>query len=311
MSDQLPVIAAAAGELADGRSTKMAIIVERSGSVPRGVGAMLLLPQDGKVCGSIGGGVLEHEVVRLLALQQDGQGQLRHFTLTPEHDGMPCGGRITLLLTSLLPESVTVFREVLSLLEQGATVPLFVQLNGDGTAHWGLRPFGTTAPTQEFCIQLEPSPRLLICGAGHIAQSLAPMALATGFQVTVLDDRNEYFAEHPFPEPVEVRSVMQFADCLSDTGISANSYLLIATYGHQHDRAVLEQALRTDARYIGMVGSRRKREELFACLRAAGATDAALSRVRCPVGLPIGAETPAEIAVSILAEMIAVRRGKG
>lgn len=306
MSEALQIL----NEVATTGSGTLALIVERNGSAPRGVGAMLLLRQDGSCSGTVGGGSLEQQVVDALAqIQQDGHGVIRSFQLLPEQDGMPCGGRLTLVLAKLSAPAIPVFAAAAASLEAGNGCTLQVCLDESGQACWSVD-LPEPAAAQRFSIPLQPVPGLLICGAGHIGQALAPMALMAGFKVTVLDDRTELLGVDCFPAPVTTVAVAGFEHCLQCQQITPATSVLIMTYGHQHDRIVLEQALVTQAGYIGMVGSKRKRADLFGQLRADGFSDADLERVHCPVGLPIGAQTPAEIAVSILAEMIAVRRGK-
>lgn len=297
-------------EVAATGSGALALIVERRGSAPRGVGAMLLLRPDGSCCGTVGGGSLEQQVIDALAqMQQDGHGFIRPFQLLPEQDGMPCGGSLTLLLAKLSAPAIPVFAAAAASLEAGRGCTLLVGLTESGQACWSVD-LPAPAAVQHYSIPLQPVPELLICGAGHIAQALAPMALTAGFKVSVLDDRAELLSAGRFIAPVKTVVVAGFDGCLQCQQITAATSVLIVTYGHHHDRVVLEQVLGTDAGYIGMVGSKRKRAELFAQRCAAGSSDEELERVHCPVGLAIGAETPAEIAVSILAEMIAVRRGK-
>ena len=307
MSEALQIL----NEVAVTGSGALALIVERRGSAPRGVGAMLLLRPDGSCSGTVGGGSLEQQVIDALAqMQQDGHGFIRSFQLLPEQDGMPCGGSLTLLLAKLSAPAIPVFAAAAASLEAGRGCSLQVGLTDSDQACWSVD-LPLHDAIHRYSIPLQPVPELLICGAGHIAQALAPMALIAGFKVTVLDDRTELLGADRFPAPVTTVVVAGFCGCLQCQQITAATSLLIATYGHHHDRMVLEQALATQAGYIGMVGSKRKRTELFGQLRAAGSSDAELERVHCPVGLAIGAQTPAEIAVSILAEMIAVHRGKG
>lgn len=307
MSEVLQIL----NEVAATGAGALALIVERCGSAPRGVGAMLLLRPDGSCSGTVGGGSLEQQVVASLGqLQQDGHGVVRSFQLLAEQDGMPCGGSLTLLLAKLSPAAIPVFAAAAVGLEAGSACTLQVGLTDSGQACWSLD-LPLHDAVQLYTIPLQPAPWLLICGAGHIGQALAPMAVAAGFKVSVLDDRAELLTADRFVAPVETVLVAGFQGCLKCQQITPATSVLIVTYGHQHDRVVLEQALTTDAGYIGMVGSRRKQEELFGQLSADGFSDTELERVHCPVGLPIGAETPAEIAVSILAEMIACRRGKG
>ena len=297
-------------EVAAGTAGALALIVERSGSAPQGVGAMLLLRPDRSCCGTVGGGSLEQQVLE--ALQQvlvDGTAVLRSFRLLPEQDGMPCGGCLTLLLAKLSAPAIPVFSAAAAGLEAGNGCTLQVYLDESGQACWSVD-LPEPAVVQRYSIPLQPVPELLICGAGHIGQALAPMALIAGFKVTVLDDRAELLGADRFPASVTTIAVAGFDGCLRCQQITTTTAVLIMTYGHQHDRTVLEQALATSAGYIGMVGSRRKRAELFEQLQAAGFSEAVLGRVHCPVGLAIGAQTPAEIAVSILAEIIAVRRSR-
>lgn len=307
MSEVLQIL----NEVAATGAGALALIVERRGSAPRGVGAMLLLRPDGSCCGTVGGGSLEQQVVSELGqLQQDGHGFIRSFQLLPEQDGMPCGGSLTLLLVRLSSDVVPVFAAAVAGLEAGRGCNLLVGLTDNGQACWSIDlPPGDALHC--YSIYLQPLPELLICGAGHIAQALAPMAISAGFKVSVLDDRAELLGSDRFAAPVKTVAVTGFDGCLKCQQITPATSVLIVTYGHRHDRVVLEQALASAAGYIGMVGSKRKREELFNQLRATGVSDANLERVHCPVGLVIGAETPAEIAVSILAELIAFRRSKG
>lgn len=309
MPDQ--IVRHIASQLQHGGRLSLALAVERSGSVPCPVGAMLLLDQKGASYGTIGGGRLEQSVQQALC-QEPLTARLRRYRLQPDL-GMSCGGAVAVLLVPNLDDPTGRFAEAASLLEQGRSCTLSAALDGAGNVQWQLEPVQPAfQPTgqQTFCIVLKAAGQLLICGAGHIAQALAPLAVQAGFRVTVLDDRHDYLAAQTFPEKVSVRQIRHFDACLNHRQIDENSFVLIATYSHHHDQAVLEQALTGCAGYIGMVGSRRKRQALFGKLRATGAAEAKLSSVRCPAGLAIGAETPAEIAISILAEMIAVRRGQ-
>jgi len=152
-----------------------------------------------------------------------------------------------------------------------------------------------------------PEPRLVVLGAGHVGRALAQTAAHAGFRVTVVDDRAEHAAPERFPD-VERILVGPFVSTLEGAGIDANTYLLVATRGHLQDFEAVAAALRTPARYVGLVGSRRKRKLLFEELERQGFDAAARSRVVTPAGLAIGSVTPAEIAVSIVAQMIEVRR---
>ena len=156
---------------------------------------------------------------------------------------------------------------------------------------------------------LEPPATAIICGAGHVGCALAPVAARAGWRVVVLDDREEFANPTRFPG-AEVVLLRSFDDALSRVAVDERSYVVIVTRGHTHDMNVLEQALRTPARYVGLMASRTKRKRIAEGLRAAGFDDGTLERVHSPIGLSIGAETPAELAVSIVAEMIQVRAAR-
>ncbi len=286
--------------------TGLAVLVEQQGSAPRKTGAMLLLDGKGRQIGTIGGGELERQVTQTLAwAMMEHQAVFRHFDLVSEGFGMPCGGRVKILMAPIAPqEGRNLFQKVLHRLKQGSTSLLRAEMSEPGNIRWSLDP-NPQQTLSGFDLYLEPPAPLFIFGAGHIAQALAPMAALADFFVTVLDDREERLERFGDIDAIRIYS---FEHCLSGRPLSETDYVLIATYGHQHDLVVLRQVLATSAGYIGMVGSRSKRDAIFARLKADGVDGEALARVRCPVGLAIGAETPAEIAVSILAEMIAHRR---
>jgi xanthine dehydrogenase accessory factor len=149
---------------------------------------------------------------------------------------------------------------------------------------------------------------LVIFGGGHVGRSLATMAALSGFMVTVVDDREEYAQKARFPEAMHVVS-KSWAAAFSELRFKPSSSIVIVTRGHQSDAEVLRHAVDTPARYIGMIGSRKKVVATFAKLLSDGVPESALRRVHAPIGLDIGAVTAEEIAVSIVAELIRARRG--
>lgn len=153
-----------------------------------------------------------------------------------------------------------------------------------------------------------PKPTLLVAGAGHVSQSLARLGAILGFYVAVGDDRKGYATRERFPTAGRVEAVVpeEFAGSFD---ITDHCHVVIATRGHEHDKVVLHQVLRTPAAYIGLVASRRKTTAIFEHLREEGVTEESLARVHAPVGLDIGAATPDEIALSIMAEILMMRRG--
>jgi xanthine dehydrogenase accessory factor len=149
-----------------------------------------------------------------------------------------------------------------------------------------------------------------IFGAGHISREVNELAQRVGFSTVVLDDREEYANRQRFGVPAEIIVLGSFEDCLKDAKLDEDSYVVIVTRGHVYDKVVLAQCLRTKAGYIGMIGSLRKKETIYRALLAEGFTQEDLNRVHCPIGLKMETETPAEIAVSIVGELIDERAKK-
>jgi xanthine dehydrogenase accessory factor len=148
-------------------------------------------------------------------------------------------------------------------------------------------------------------------GAGHVSRPVAELASVVDFQTVVLDDRAEFSNAERFPKADQIKVIPSFHQAFEGLDIDRDSYVVILTRGHLHDKTVLEQALKSNAGYIGMIGSRRKRDLIYQELLGKGFAKNELERVCAPIGLAIGAETPEEIAVSIVAELIQVRAGRG
>ncbi len=160
-------------------------------------------------------------------------------------------------------------------------------------------------------ILLEPvcsEPTVYIFGAGHVSEQLASLAKKVHFKVVVIDDREMFANRNRFPEADEV-IVSEFERCFDQLNIDDSSYIVIVTRGHLYDGFVLEQALKTNACYIGMIGSKKKIWTLYKNLMEKGITKETLDHVHAPIGIDINSETPEEIAVSIVAELIKVRGG--
>ena len=178
----------------------------------------------------------------------------------------------------------------------GAATPQFVNVTL-GAERW-------TALVEDHA----PVPLLLICGGGHIAVPLCRMARTLDFEVVVVDDRPSFSDSRRFPEAT--RTVCApFDKALVDHPIDDQTYAVVITHGHRHDLECVRRLLGRGAAYVGMIGSRRRVAGILDLLRAAGFSEAALSELHAPIGLDIGAETPAEIALAILAEVTMVRRG--
>jgi xanthine dehydrogenase accessory factor len=153
-----------------------------------------------------------------------------------------------------------------------------------------------------------PVQTLYVFGAGHVSLGIAKVATLAGFATTIVDDREQFANRERFPEAEQVHAA-DFEEIFPKLPINSSSYIAIVTRGHKDDMRVLRMAVASPARYIGMIGSKRKAIEVLKELEKEGLPRQQLERVHSPIGLDIGAITPEEIAVSIVAEMIAVRRG--
>jgi xanthine dehydrogenase accessory factor len=177
-------------------------------------------------------------------------------------------------------------------------------LNNDPKYDTGLVCGGTL---EVFIEPVAPQPHLYLFGAGHIAFNLYKVARIAGFDVTVIDDRESYASRERFPEARDVYAD-DFERVTAQLAPGENSYIVIVTRGHRDDMRILRWAVQQNARYLGMIGSKRKVIAIYKELEKEGVARERLHRVAAPVGLAIGAITPEEIAVAIVAEMIAVRR---
>ena len=167
-----------------------------------------------------------------------------------------------------------------------------------------------TIENRRFVIDPSVVPKTVyLFGAGHISKQVALLADMVNFQVSVLDDREEFANKDRFVEAQDIKVLSSFENAFSNLEINQNSFIVIVTRGHAHDKTVLKQALKSNAGYIGMIGSRNKRDAIYASLLNQGFTNKELDRVHSPIGLEIGADTPEEIGVSIVAELVQVRAG--
>lgn len=324
------------GALEQGESAVLCTIIRSVGSAPRTLGARMLVMADGSIAGSVGGGALEG-ACRAKAgtlLQNSTSFAELIFSLDADaaaEQGMVCGGSVSVLLQRFdagTDETLALLQRtrdrlcqegkalLLTLLPRGDLPPRLLALDpeeGGGSPDFfrnhRTSPFLSQYQGREALVDFLAQPgRVYLIGAGHVALATARIAAFVGFGVVVMDDRAEFANKERFPDAGEVNVLKSFTACLGELG--PDDYVVIVTRGHHHDRAVLAQALHTAAGYIGMIGSKRKRAAVYASLRGDGFTDSDLARVHCPIGLAIGAETPEEIALSIVAELVQVRAGK-
>ena len=155
---------------------------------------------------------------------------------------------------------------------------------------------------------LEPTPRLFVVGAGHVGWHLGRLAVDAGFRVHVVDDREKFASTERFPGAEEVVAE-PIPDWLHRTELPASAFVVVVTRGHTHDLDAMRALAARDLRYLGLIGSRAKVSRIFARLLEEGMPPECLTRIHAPIGLDIGAVTPAEIAISIMAELVAIRRG--
>ena len=324
----------------------LATILTRSGSAPRAVGTRMVVRSDRSILGTVGGGILEAQVQKLAAqVLLDRNTILKEFDLTAEdaaNMGMICGGELQVMIQFVDandPSHLRLYEAVVDALKTRKRSWLITGIPAKGSGApprqslatkdgsmlgWNEAPDITSlplAPLQPEVIRHNGSQYLLeplcsggtvfIFGAGHISQKLAPLTQLVGFHTVVLDDRPEFANRRHFEATDEIIVIHSFESALEGLKLDDESYLVLVTRGHAHDKTVLRQALGSGAGYIGMIGSRRKRDGLYRDLAAEGFDASHFSRVHSPIGLDIGGETPEEIAVSIVAELIQVRAGKG
>ncbi|MCX7023532.1 MAG: XdhC family protein [Spirochaetes bacterium] len=316
-------------------------VVGARGSVPRKVGAMMLLFPDGTTAGTVGGGGVE---AAALAKARDCMAGRRSAVVRLDMDGAEtlgtaqiCGGSVAISVDWVPgPEQ---FRAALGVLDAGRrvalswspgeTMPVAFAAGTDGAARTiisdaaadtagdaraageaGAEVLSTgtsSASGDRFWLAVDPPDRLLVLGGGHVGQALAAFACKLDFRVTVGDPRPEYADPSRFPAGTEVMRA-DFRSVIDAFAFGPASCVVVVSPGHLDDLECVRALLGREYRYAGFIGSRRKARMILDRLREEGFDPAELDRIRSPVGVDIGAETPEEIAVSILAEIIAVRR---
>ena len=280
----------------DGRSVVACLIVKTHGSTPQTAGALMLVDDAANTWGTIGGGCVEAEVRRRAhaLLSERGNGILQ-FSLDHDDggdDGLICGGTIHLIVAPLpKPDELDVIADDVK--HRRSTSIEFAVQDEHSTG-------------QRYTLDLPPRDRLYIAGAGYVGQALARLAIGLEFEVTMFDDRGDMLERYAHPEAKKVPG--DIAGELKAADIDDRTYCVIVTRGHRHDEQALGAVIQRGARYIGMIGSKRKVQVIFDDLRAVGLDDAALEAVVAPIGIDIGSVTVDEIALSIAAQLVKVRR---
>lgn len=327
-------------ELQAGRPAVLLRVIASTGSAPRGAGARMALFANGDTLGTIGGGAVEYQaLLQAKALFEDGGTRTLYYALRPEGAGdlgMICGGGVTVSIQYISPfeaESRALFAHIREFCDAGRDAWLVSALQDEvvlamGTydREEGLRFIDCIQEEallpllgkQAILTQGEPayyvepicfSGSVYVFGGGHVGVELVPLLAYIDFRTVLFEDREAFATPARFPAASEV--LLGDFERLYDTiSLGPADYAVIMTRGHQADYAVLAQVLRSPVHYIGLIGSRHKRATTYERLRQEGFGDADIARIHSPIGLAIGAQTPAEIAVSIAAELIAVRAHK-
>jgi xanthine dehydrogenase accessory factor len=323
----LEIVRSAVKYLDDDEDFALATIIHTSGSSPRHGGTSMLVRTDGGIVGTIGGGALEARAIQeALSVLQTRSIRLMHFVLTPEDSaglGMICGGQGAVLIEPMASSHASArefWQSLARLLDEGGKGWLVTSITGSQEEGWSVTrviagsrdAVPDQPPTREGGPLVHVHPvgmdgTAYVFGAGHCGAKLIPALDIAGFRTVIIDDRADFANRGRFPTADEVVVLDSLESGVDGLGIDGDSYVVIVTRGHVFDQAVLAQALRTDACYIGMIGSRKKVAAIFDALRAQGFSDADIERVHAPIGLPIGGETPGEIAISIAAQLVQTR----
>ena len=302
-----------------GRGAALATVIETWGSAPRQPGSQLAISGEGEIMGSVSGGCVEGAVVvEALEALADGQPRVLTFGVADETAfsvGLACGGTIRVLVEPVgrcMPEAM-----LAAVVEARAERrPLAYGVTPDT---WQRRLLGPQdlpdrfradrsgmEETGEFVALFNPPLRMLIVGAVHIAQALVPMAKLAGYAPVLIDPRDAFASDNRFPDTAIRHDWPD--EALIAEGLDARTAVVTLTHDTKLDDPAIVAALNSEVFYLGCLGSSRTHAKRLERLRAAGISEAQIARIHAPVGLDIGAKTPAEIAISVLAQITQVLR---
>ncbi len=341
--DNIEVFRQAAAALEAGRPVALVTVISTTGSTPGKVGYKMLVFGDGAgPAGTVGGGLLEAKMIAEAGRVLDEQPSARRFRFdldgnADDEKGI-CGGSVEFLIETFDKTALPFFQELSAVGDDREGGVLVSILSPDGlprkmrlrgledpnsagislpeeiretlrevAASGGAGTKVSAGSMDVFVESLAVQPAVVLFGAGHVSYHIARFARATHFRVVVCDERAEYANRERFPDAEEI-IVEDFGRVFERLRINRHSYVVIVTRGHKCDQMVLDQAVRTEARYIGMIGSRRKTLTLLQKIRDQGVPQERLGRVYSPIGVSIGAVTAEEIALSIVCELIKIRR---
>jgi len=303
-----------------GKRALLATVVRTWGSSPRPIGSIMALAEDGAVVGSVSGGCIEDDLIyrhtQAYAAREPGHqipsgppGFVKYGVTADEAHrfGLPCGGTLELLL-EYDPDAASL-EQLVKALESGRLVRRTVMLaDGSVTLEDAHAPEELSLDAARLVNTFGPEYRMLLIGAGQLTEYLATMALFSGFAVTVCDPREEYRGAWSVPGASVVSDMPD--DVVTAFKADRRSCVVALTHDPKLDDLALMEALKTEAFYVGAIGSRRNNEARHQrMIEHFGLSAADLQRLRGPIGVYIGSKTPSEIAVSIMAEILAVKNG--
>ncbi len=309
----------AAADCARRNEGALATVAATSGSTPVPAGTKMLVGADGRLAGTVGGGCVEADALTAVAeVRRLGRPALltHHLNADLAGDlGLSCGGTVHIFVEPLIDAASYVEAlEAAAGAERGCVSTATDWAAGPDKLFTTLPPGAPAIPAAEVSTDRQRvierftlPPRVLVFGAGHVGAAIARVANAAGFRVTVVDDRADFADPARFAGDVTVWA-SDPDDAVARFAITPDDAVVVATRGHRHDAEILDRVAPSGAGYVGLLGSRRKKIVITKGLTGAGVPADALERVRVPVGIDIGAETPEEIAVSVVAELIAWRR---
>ena len=301
-------------------SACLAIVISTWGSAPRQPGSTMIIRDDLHVEGSVSGGCVEGEVIRLgQEIMMDGIPRLKQFGVADESAwevGLSCGGNISVLILPVAETGIS-----LSILKQLTAAehkrkPLDVIFNISDIEKLNVMVQNPSLPMnfvhksiynekeQIFTLRMRPRNQVIIVGAGHISQVLSQLSVAMDLDVTVIDPRSVFLNEKRFPD-IEIRLGWP-QDVLPNLSIDAQTAIVTLTHDPKIDDPALLHSLNTNAYYIGCLGSTKTHQERLKRLKMVGVSDKSVSRLYGPAGIPLGGRAASEIALSILAELVSI-----
>jgi xanthine dehydrogenase accessory factor len=285
-------------------------IVDTKGSAPRHSGSKMLVTRNGIIEGTVGGGSGEYESMleakKILESKKNTVMDITRLGDDPKDSFMICGGINKLMLQYLDDKTKAVFIETLDLNNKGHSVKLRTELTSGEISIVDIK---ENESDGYFYDIIAPMNNLLILGGGYVGYAIYEIAEILGFEVTVFDDRPEFATKDRFPKAICLESG-DFSSLIDKYNFNCHTYVTVVTRGHLQDGECVKSVIRKEHKYIGLIGSKRKISLILDDLKESGYSQEEIDRIHAPIGLDIGAETPEEIAISIMAEIIGVKYGK-